>query len=387
MSHPVLRDRVPSLAEPVAAVLRQREHAWLVGGTVRDLLLEREPADVDLAAADAETIAVRFARSHSARAARIGRELGTWRVAAHSRYYDFAPVQGESIEADLARRDFTINAMAVGVREPGQLLDPFGGESDLRELIIRAVRESNLDDDPLRALRGLRFAMIPGAEIHPQTWEWIVARRRRLDDVAAERVRYELERMLQAAPGSAVTLLRASAFDDLLLGCRLGEPEQRAADSISASPDAVIQLLAAVAVSAGIDDVAARMRDRRWSTDEATRAAALSSLATRNWSEPAEHVLQLQRLQSHDASNLVATLRALERPDEADRLELYLSRLAEEWWGQRPLLSGDEIAERHGLSGPAIGRALAELLTLQLRGEIRTPDEARLAMDQISRSV
>jgi len=124
-----------------------------------------------------------------------------------------APAQ--TIEEDLARRDFTINAMAVEVREVagnrvrGVLIDPFGGLEDLERGVVRAVRSpvARFMEDPLRMLRAIRFAVKLGFEIDPETLEAIKTLHGELRRVSAERVREELEKMLLADPATAVKLI------------------------------------------------------------------------------------------------------------------------------------------------------------------------------------
>jgi len=124
-----------------------------------------------------------------------------------------APAQ--SIEEDLSRRDFTINAMAIEVREingskvKGVLIDPFGGLEDLEKGVVRAVRNpvARFMEDPLRILRALRFAVKLGFEIEPQTLEAIKQLHGELRRVSAERIREELEKMLLADPATAVRLI------------------------------------------------------------------------------------------------------------------------------------------------------------------------------------
>jgi tRNA nucleotidyltransferase/poly(A) polymerase len=124
-----------------------------------------------------------------------------------------APAQ--TIEEDLSRRDFTINAMAIEVREVvgnkirGVLIDPFGGLEDLEKGVIRAVRNpvARFMEDPLRILRAIRFAVKLGFEIEPGTFEAIKQLHGELRRVSAERIREELEKMLLADPATAVKLI------------------------------------------------------------------------------------------------------------------------------------------------------------------------------------
>ena len=146
--------------------------AWLVGGTVRDALLaERALDEPDLVVAgDAERAARALAERADAFVFPLSERFGAWRVIARDRTWqsDVTPARG-TIEEDLALRDFTINAMAVPVQDPGRLIDPHGGEADLRDRTIRAVGPRSFADDPLRALRMVRFACELEFQVEPGT--------------------------------------------------------------------------------------------------------------------------------------------------------------------------------------------------------------------------
>jgi len=109
---------------------------------------------------------------------------------------DFAGCQGGSLAADILRRDFTVNALALDPASPDQLIDPTGGVADLKAGIIRAVSPNVLTEDPLRLLRAYRFACLLDFELEPATREHIRANVRLLPTVARERINYELFTML-----------------------------------------------------------------------------------------------------------------------------------------------------------------------------------------------
>jgi len=124
--------------------------AYVVGGAVRDLTLGAAPADVDVACLDPLACARTFRR----KVIRLGREehLSAYRVIDGPHIYDFAALLDGSIDADLARRDFTVNAMAVSLGS-GTLFDPHDGRGDLERRIVRMIDAINFDDDPLRMLK------------------------------------------------------------------------------------------------------------------------------------------------------------------------------------------------------------------------------------------
>lgn len=182
------------MREDVAAVLAG-EDAWVVGGAVRDELLGRSVFDLDVACNDPE----RAARALIARGGDavypLSSEFGTWRVVLdRSRTVDFARIRGESIDADLAARDFTVNAMAMPLAG-GELLDPFGGRYDLERKTLRPVSDRVFDDDPVRLLRAVRLEGVLGFRLDPAAEELVRAKADLVDRPAGERIFEELRQL------------------------------------------------------------------------------------------------------------------------------------------------------------------------------------------------
>jgi putative nucleotidyltransferase with HDIG domain len=189
-------------------------NAWIVGGALRDELLGRPVRDFDVAV---EGDPARAARALAAElhgpVFRLSEAFGAWRVIDRraQRVYDFAPLQGESIETDLRQRDFTVNAMArpvalaaLGGADPGatgageQLVDPLGGRADLEAGVLRVLGPEAYDRDPLRTLRLARFAAELGFEPDPDTERLTAAAAARVVESAGERVFGELRRLVIA---------------------------------------------------------------------------------------------------------------------------------------------------------------------------------------------
>ena len=127
---------------------------------------------------------------------------------------------GASLDEDLARRDFTINAIAVSPHD-GEIRDPFGGREDLERGVVRAVGEpqQRMREDRLRALRGIRFTARFGFELDPSTWQAIRASAPHLTRLSAERVKQELDKTMEQvrAPSSALRMWRESGAAAVLL--------------------------------------------------------------------------------------------------------------------------------------------------------------------------
>jgi poly(A) polymerase len=175
--------------------------AWLVGGAVRDRLLGRPTDDVDVALdGDPRGAARAIAKATGGAAFRLSGAFGAWRVVGpgQSWHVDLVPLRDGDIGADLAARDFTINAMAEPLAG-GDLLDPHGGRADLEARRVRMVSEAALAEDPLRTLRAVRLATELALEIEPDTRAAAAAHAQEMDRVAPERVFGELKQVVTAA--------------------------------------------------------------------------------------------------------------------------------------------------------------------------------------------
>lgn len=178
--------------------------AYLVGGAVRDALLfrRREYLDLDFVmAADAVKTAKQIASHYQAGFVVLDADRQIARVVFDGVTCDFAQQEGDTLVADLQRRDFTINAIAYHLQR-GELVDPLGGGADLEAGIIRMISRQNLQDDPLRLLRAYRQAAQLGFAIAPETSSAIGELAPYLGTVAAERVRVELGYLLDNAAGT-----------------------------------------------------------------------------------------------------------------------------------------------------------------------------------------
>jgi poly(A) polymerase len=176
------------------------ERAWIVGGAVRDELLGRDVADVDVAIdGESRAAAKALGRAVGGPAFELSGEFGAWRVIGPGKAWqvDVSPLQGTTLEEDLGRRDFTINAMARPVGG-GDVVDLHGGTADLEARRLRMVADASFDDDPLRVLRLARFACELGFTPDAATVDAAARRAPRIEGVAAERVFAELKRVIGA---------------------------------------------------------------------------------------------------------------------------------------------------------------------------------------------
>lgn len=192
---------------------------YLVGGTVRDLLIERVSHDLDLACRDPETAARILAEPAGAKVVLFDKrpDAPGYRVIDrndHENTLDICGLVGDTIEADLANRDFTINAMAMKLDRTkilGELLDPLNGQADLQQKTIRLAGPHALDADPLRMLRAFRLAAELDFAIASETENAIRHTLPKLSGIASERIRAELIKTM-ATPHSAEYIKQMSSL-------------------------------------------------------------------------------------------------------------------------------------------------------------------------------
>ncbi len=185
--------------------------AWVVGGGLRDALLGRPVADLDIiTTGDPAAEAAAVARAHGASRFALSREFGAWRLTGGDLpcQVDIMPLLGAGLDDDLSRRDFTINALALPVSGEGGLIDRHGGLDDLRAGRVALVTPRALADDPVRVLRLARISDALGFAVDPGARD--AARRAApgIGDAPGERVMEEFGRIIRAAdPGRAIRAL------------------------------------------------------------------------------------------------------------------------------------------------------------------------------------
>lgn len=192
------------------------QSAYMVGGAVRDALLgrRRDYLDLDFIIPEkAVKVARKIATHYKAGFVLLDPQRQIARVVFPDATADFAQQEGDSLETDLRRRDFTMNAIAYHPHT-NQLIDPLQGYTDLKQSLIRMVSPANLQDDPLRLLRAYRQAAQLGFTIQPETRSTIKEIAPLLETVAAERVRVELGYLLNSPSG--IPWLTAAWEDGLI---------------------------------------------------------------------------------------------------------------------------------------------------------------------------
>jgi poly(A) polymerase len=448
---------IPDRLEPVLAASRPLaerftdagHRLYLVGGVVRDLLLDRElTGDVDLTtdARPDETLAL--VREWADAVWTQGQRFGTIGVRKGDQDFEITTHRAEAylsesrkpsvefaddVEADLSRRDFTVNAMALALPEP-QLIDPFEGAADLAAQRLRTPRSptESFTDDPLRMMRAARFIAGYGLEPVPELVETVRELHERLEIVSAERVRDELDKLLVVDDPSAGLwfLVDTGLADEFLPELPAMRVEQ---DPIHRHKDVLAHTIAVVAktrptrlvrLAALLHDVGKpktraigpngvsfhhhevvggrmardRMRALKYANDDVAAVSQLVYLHLRfhtyqmGWTDSA--VRRFVR----DAGPLLDELIELTRCDcttrnqrkadqlarRMDELEARITELREqeELAALRPDLDGRQVMDHLGLEpGREVGEALDFLLELRLEEGPLDEDEAYRRLD------
>jgi tRNA nucleotidyltransferase (CCA-adding enzyme) len=403
---PLVEKILSRLSAPMAAILTETVKAarrrglslYLVGGSVRDLLLERSHLDVDLAVEGdaaslaeelAATVGARLAVHHrfgtaSLRGLDIGLDLAQTRDEHYDRPGALPSVRPATIAQDLARRDFTVNALALGLtgEQAGRLLDPHSGQRDLSARRLRVLHDGSFQDDATRILRGLRYEGRLEFRLEAGTQRLLRRDLSYLDTISGARLRRELLAIL-AEDRSERILARAQALGVLAaLHPALSFDQRRAAAFAAArarplapSPEVYLCLLVAKATPAQVEGALLRLAlHGAWERalrDSLRLREAASRLAAPGL-RPSEVVAVLEPF----SAAAIAAHALLEPPGvERRRLGQYL----EHWRYQRPALRGQDLQALGIAPGPAMGQILARLRAARLDGEARRrEDEVRL---------
>ncbi len=186
------------------------EGCALVGGAVRDGLLNqlKNKPDLDFVVqSNAIELAQKLSNDLGGTSIILDHDRDIARLICKGWTIDFAKQIGGSLAEDLYRRDFTINAIALTCNSDSQLLDPIGGIKDLEEKRLVAVSEKNLIDDPLRMLRAFRLMAEINLSLDPQTNDYINANADLIYNVATERIKFEIQRLISGYWANDVLLL------------------------------------------------------------------------------------------------------------------------------------------------------------------------------------
>lgn len=400
-----LPEPVRSAVRTVLSLAERRGVAvLLVGGAVRDLLLGVPHVDLDLVVeGDAIGLAAQAAKQLRARAVahpRFGTaalenagfsiDLARARSERYERPGALPAVQFAELVDDLARRDFTINAMALRLTdgEPGELIDPHGGDDDLARGVVRVLHDDSFRDDATRILRAQRYAGRLGFRLERHTAALLRRDLAYLDTISGARLRHEFERIAQEERVARI-VRSADRVGALAVIHPALRPSDRALRAVSRLPrlaaahrDGVLfcVLLADAPprdAEAAIARLAPTGRQAKAVRGYLALRAAEAKLARPSLRPSAAVRLLSQRaIEAVEAFALLAT-----RPLAADRARRYLKH----WRFVRPRLNGRDVEALGLLRGPKIGAALAALHEARLDGRAKTrKDEEALVRKMLS---
>ncbi|MBM3924411.1 MAG: CCA tRNA nucleotidyltransferase [SAR202 cluster bacterium] len=367
---------------------------YLVGGALRDLILRNPTKDLDLVvegdaislvSSAAGTLGIKPTIHHAfgtatIKAGSVQIDIATARKETYARPGALPTVSPSTIEDDLRRRDFTLNAMALGLAGPhhGHLLDPHQGMYDLRQRLVRVLHDSSFHDDATRMFRAVRYEQRLDFQIEPQTKALIseALDKNMLSTISADRLRNELELMLaEASPGKML-----QRTHDLGLLQALFPPLVRT-PPITLIPEKSVPLvfIAALAYRLTANEAEAFIArinmTHPWAV-AARQSADLHSIEEK-LSRPDLTRRDLWELLEHRPLVCVKAAAAVaENPLAKDRLRQYISL----YQRMKPVLTGDDLLALGYAPGPKVGQILRRLQISRLEGKTNTKDdEVKLA--------
>ena len=392
--------------DPGAAALLTRLHAaghaaYAVGGCVRDSLLGQSPHDWDLCtSATPEQVLELFGKAHCIP---TGLQHGTVTVKHGGELYEITTFRTEGaysdgrhpdhvafvpdVKEDLARRDFTINAMAYNAEEG--LIDPFGGQNDLAVGIVRAVGEPQrrFEEDALRILRLYRFAARFGFAIDPATGQAARALCRHLDCVSEERIAEELSRLLAApAPGAYLEAEVLAVIFPELDAAELPE-SRRILDALEPGMEHVPVRLAALLCPLGEAGARAALKRLKCSNALTGTVATLVREAAAEMPGAALTLTARRFLSRYDLATItdLTALCSARHPEQAEAfaaLQQEAARLVETNACCRInqlAVNGRDLMDAGIRPGPGLRRVLDALLEQVLTGQLPNEKAALLA--------
>ena len=348
----------------------------LVGGAVRDGLLNRLPEHPDLdmvVPADALGQVRKLSQEFGGACVVLDRDrdmarlvLGRWTI-------DLARQEGDDLTADLLRRDYRINAIALTLTTEPKLLDPSGGIADLRAQRITAINERNLLDDPLRLLRALRLAAELSMTIDEATVEMIARHRHQLPKVAPERIQAELLKLVQAKNADqAIGLLNAL---QVIEPWSSDKPQETLNTSALTTEEQQLALPLARLTQLLSDQ---GVKDLRFSRKHIQRCMRLRAWRDRDQQQSTDSLTEQERLRLHQEleEDLPAFILSWPMERQKEWLKRWRNREDKLFHPSAPL-DGRTLQAELGLRpGPRLGKLIDHLCLERAFGRIRNRDDA-----------
>ncbi len=396
-----------ALSQAVALAEKRGLDLYLAGGAVRDLLLGSAHFDVDLVVeGDAIDLTVELGTRLDGRVTSHPR-FGTATVKGEGHRLDFARARAErylrpgalpavspaSLAADLARRDVTINAMALRLtgHDAGELIDQHGGQADLRAGLVRVLHDRSFQDDATRILRAVRYAGRLGFRLEEGTERLLRRDLPYLNSIGGARLRHELERIAHEERAGTIVSLAAElavfeALDPAICVSvrQIKAIEQIAIDESPARRDAIFFCLLGTGESK--DQTEALILRLALTGRQAAAIRGLEGLR-RDEGRLGKDGLRASEIVAFLSGKAPDTIEALalltDNPTVRDRLRRYL----DEWRFVHPRINGRDIEALGVAHGPDVGAAVAALRTARLDGIVTTrEDEVAFVEKLLSRS-
>ncbi len=382
-----------ALDATVSAAERRGEGLSLVGGAVRDLLLDTSHVDIDLVVeGDAIKLASAVGRKLRARVVTYPR-FGTASVRNDGVSLDFATARTESylrpgalptvrpagLDADLARRDFTINAMALRLAgsQRGRLIDPHGGRRDAASKTLRVLHDESFQDDATRIYRAVRYAGRLKFRVHRRTDALLRRDLLFLDTISGTRLRRELER-IAVEPNTAEILRRADGRGVLEAthpALQAGPQQRSAAGGLTRLPEshrdaALLCILISAASPAGVEQAMGRLS---FTGRQASAVGGFVALRAheRQLADAADRPSDAVRLLSPRPPESIESFALVAEGRAAAAARLYTAS----WRHVRPRLTGNDVVACGVPRGPQVGAAMDALRSARLDGETKSRDD------------
>jgi poly(A) polymerase len=386
----------PDLAIEVIRELRRHGYeAYLVGGCVRDMVMQIEPADYDIATnARPEEVIRIFPRTES-----VGVQFGVVLVIHRGRPFEVATFRSDqeytdgrrptgvvftNAQQDVLRRDFTINGLLYDPTD-GRVIDYVRGQEDIEAKIVRAIGDphARFEEDKLRILRAIRFGARLGYTIESGTWDAVRAMAPKIHQVSRERIREEITRILtegQAARGFRMleeSGLRAQVLPEV----KWTEHIEKSLGMLQAKSEEDFAM-AVLLHETTVPDVEQIVERLRFSRAEMHHVIALVENLPRFSQIRQMTVSTLKRFfrldRFHDHLELERIHRLTANEDLADYE--FARRKRKEWadkdiWPE-PLIKGDDLIAMEFAPGPRFKQILTRMEDEQLEGRLTTREEA-----------
>ncbi|MCY4527501.1 MAG: hypothetical protein OXD46_00515 [Chloroflexi bacterium] len=378
---------------------------YLVGGSVRDILANAPLNDIDIMASDNPERLIASIHGRGEVEIRKASAFGTWSLTLRAVEVDLATARRETyvhpgalpkvfpgtVEDDLARRDFTINAMAISLTKDswGDLLDPHGGLGDLEGGLIRVLHDRSFEDDATRILRAVRYTCRLNFQLESCTGSLLEKGIEYLRTISPDRVRHEMERIFREPCACAMLEMagRSGVLTAIHPGLRADSVALRVIDAQAMQKDrarrdglmlgSMVQSIAEYNVESIVERLNLNADWARLVRDVATVRERLRELEDEDLTRS-----RVYRLLHGLHENAIESCAMAERNRKAKGwLRLYLDELQH----MRPLLTGSDLMALGVKEGPAVGQLLTELLDARLDGLVESvEDEEELVRRALS---